>query len=175
MRIRKVSTAPIPSVDGAVVDSLSGSSTTNAPSVRAVNEGLDKYTIMVAETNRNINSSAGGTFVKWDIGNYTIIRNEYVEYNSGKIRIKKAGRYMVNYACRMADGSGGVFAGICKNETSSDAPDLGTWMQNNQRVTVQGTSVSSYSVGDTIRYLTQGTGVSSIKPQTFYMWIFYLG
>lgn len=40
MRIKKVSTAPIPSVDGAVVDSLSGSSTTNAPSVRAVNEGL---------------------------------------------------------------------------------------------------------------------------------------
>lgn len=38
MRIRKVSSAPIPSVSGAVVDSLSGSSTTNAPSVRAVND-----------------------------------------------------------------------------------------------------------------------------------------
>lgn len=175
MRIKKVSSAPIPSEDGAVVDTLSGSSTTNAPSVRAVNEGLANYTLMVAETNRNINNSASGNFVKWDIGNYTIIRNEYVEYNSGKIKIKKAGRYMVHYACRMADGSGSVFAGVCKNETSSDTPDLGTWAQNSNRLTVNGTSISSYSVGDTIRYLTQGTAISSLKPQTFYMWIFYLG
>ena len=52
MRIKKVSTAPIPSVDGAVVDSLSGSSTTNAPSVRAVNEGLlDTYSTSEIKTN----------------------------------------------------------------------------------------------------------------------------
>lgn len=53
MRIRKVSTAPIPSVDGAVVDTLSGSSTTNAPSVRAVNEGLlDSYSTNEVKTNK---------------------------------------------------------------------------------------------------------------------------
>lgn len=52
MRIRKIGTSvPLPS--GQVIDSLNGSSTTNAPSIRAVNEGLqDIYSTSEVKTNK---------------------------------------------------------------------------------------------------------------------------
>lgn len=112
MRIKKVSTAPIPSVDGAVVDSLSGSSTTNAPSIRAVNDTLgvigDCASITIRRHTRNVS-----TWNWFDLSSSVdrhIESGSSLEYNNGTIKVKKTGIYYLSGRITIS-GSGDAACG----------------------------------------------------------------
>ena len=76
MRIKKIGQST--PVTGQIIDSLAGSSTTNAPSIRAVNEGLGALSEPVKLTNFTVNSKIGSALV-YKLGRLVIVTfNIYV-------------------------------------------------------------------------------------------------
>ena len=95
MRIKKVTeTTP---VQAEVVDSLNGNSTTNAPSVRAVNEGLGNIKGNILWSNSTPTNNFGAQTIAIDFSNYDMYEVVFYqstthnerELTSGRIRTQK--------------------------------------------------------------------------------------
>ena len=97
MRIRKIGTSvPLPS--GQVIDSLNGSSTTNAPSIRAVNEGFGGKVLWT-------NSSPTSVFNQQTI---TLSSNDY-NYLEFYFLLNNANNNNIQGSIKVLKGYGGRF------------------------------------------------------------------
>lgn len=132
MRIKKIGQST--PVTGQIIDSLSGSSTTNAPSIRAVNEALNDVQRL---TNVTYNSKMSATAI-WKIGRLVIIDfNVYISEAVSSNEVLISG----------LPASIGHFSGI---STTDLIPEIST---NQTQIVSHGSMTTGYKLG-TLIYIT---------------------